>query len=77
MAGNSLPVEHEAVSFEGGIRIIKRRKTNISIEPVMFSVQSYEFQFPSLSHAAPISAVKKDLGALKLVPYIHLCGLLP
>lgn len=38
----------------------------------MFSVQSYEFQFPSLSHAAPILAMKKDLGALKLVPYIHL-----
>lgn len=52
-------------------------KTNISIEPMMFSVQSYGFQFFSLSLAAPISYMKKDLGALKLVPFIHLCDLLP
>ena len=43
----------------------------------MFSVQSYEFQFSDLSLAAPISDMKKDPGALKLVPFIHLCELLP
>lgn len=43
----------------------------------MFSVRSYEFQFPGSSLAAPISDTKKDLGALKLVRFIHLCELLP
>lgn len=59
------------------MRIIKCRKTNISIELMMFSVQSYEFHFPGLSLAAAISDMKKDLGALKLVPFTHLCELLP
>lgn len=44
---------------------------------MMFSVQSYEFQFPGMFFAAPILDVKKDLGALKLVSFIHLCELLP
>lgn len=35
----------------------------------MFSVQSYELQFPGLSLAAPISDMKKDLGALKACPF--------
>ena len=43
----------------------------------MFSVQSYEFQFPGLSLAASIADMKKDLGAVKFVPFIHLCELLP
>lgn len=44
---------------------------------MLFSVQSYGFQFFSFSLAAPILYVKKNLEALKLVPFIHLCELLP
>lgn len=35
----------------------------------MFSVQSYELHFPGLFLAAPISDMKKDLGALKACPF--------